>query len=382
MKNAIPYGVSQYKPDDCFAKKSLEDKIRAAFEGYGYLRVDLPTLDNFELFNGIVGATDTRRMFKLTDNDGALLALRPDPTLQVCRMAAAMGESVSKLYYTVNSFEYLPAADGLRSREFPQAGIELIGESGEAGDAEVIAVAIDSLLKAGLTDFLIELGHIDFLYGILSGAGIDGAARKELRKLIDIKDSLGVSMLLDKHKVDAKSAAAIMSVTTLFGGAEVLDKAEKLAAGSGAVAYLRKVYTVLKAAGYEKYISIDLGLVRKRDYYSGIVFRGFCRDLGGVPILSGGRYDRLMDNFGRSTPATGMSIGIGHLMTALKYQGAPKVAAPVPDIAYIAVKADASAEHKWATELRTKGKRVSKMFCNEKEFKKYCKENGIEGHVI
>lgn len=386
MKNTrLPYGVSDYPPNECYKYEAVSGKIRQSFERFGYLRVDLPSLDNFELFNGITGATDISRMFKLTDNDGGLLVLRPDPTLQVCRMAAKIKTPIQKYYYTVKSYEYLPSADTERQREFHQAGIELIGKSGEAGDIEVIKVAIESLLATGLKDFLIEIGHVDFLYGILQGVGLAPADIDTLRQLIDIKDTLGIEMLLSKCGVSAKDVANIRSITGLFGGEEVFDRAEQLAVNNAisktAVNNIRTVYNALKSAGFGKYISVDFGIVKKRDYYSGIVFRGFCRSLGTAPLLSGGRYDKLMQNFGQAVPATGMAIGVRHLMSAL---GNVKCTVPVPQIAYITLKANAAKEYEFVSGLKAKGKRVSKLFFEtEAELVRYCQEKGIkEWHII
>ena len=183
----LPYGVQDYLPDECYHKNLAERRICNTFSSFGYERIETPALEYSDLYAGVV---PMERMFKLTDNDGGLLVLRPDTTLQVCRMAAKMRFSgVKKLYYTENSFEYLPNVYTSRTREFAQAGVELLGESGADGDVEVITLAIEAFLSTGLKDFLIEIGDVRFFKCIMRGCGLDEAdARLKVRMFYAIRN--------------------------------------------------------------------------------------------------------------------------------------------------------------------------------------------------
>ena len=264
-----------------------------------------------------------------------MLALRPDSTIPSVRMAAGRLQNAAlplRLCYIQNVTKY--ESDPLSMLcEQTQAGVELMGESSHQADAEVIALAIETLKAAGLKDFQIELGQAGFFQGFLQEAGLDGSQCETMRSLMARKDTLGMQLFLRKSHVSDSVAQRLMRLPRLYGDISVLDEAAALtnhALCRQSLHSLRKVIEMLRVYGYEQYVTIDLGMVHEANYYSGLIFQGQTRSLG-QPILSGGRYDGLPARFGREMPAVGFAVSLKLVMIALENQGM-SFAAPVPDL--------------------------------------------------
>ena len=190
------------------------------------------------------------------------------------------------------------ACDG----EAAQCGVELIGARGVRADLEMICMAVDSLRSCGLKNFHIEIGHAGIYRALASEMKIDDETAEQIRALIEGKNFAALRAFLADYS-DRPACAALNQLAYLFGGVEVLDEAEALGSGEeGTIAYLRTLYQLLEQAGYGRYVRFDLGLVHQIDYYTGVVFRGYVEGAG-TAVLSGGRYDRLLEAFGR--PARG-----------------------------------------------------------------------------
>ncbi len=190
-KFRLPYGVQDYLPEECYQKEHLEKTLSGVFYNAGFEKVETGALEYYDLYNGILDGDGINRMFKLTASDGSLLVLRPDITIQIGRMAAAkLTGDFHKLYYIENSYEFLPDSMGAsaRTREFSQAGIEILGKSGVNGDIEAVMLAIEALLGCGLNDFLIDIGDVNFFNGVLSESGLSEADAAELKRCVNSKD--------------------------------------------------------------------------------------------------------------------------------------------------------------------------------------------------
>ena len=377
----LPYGVQDYLPDECYHKNLAERRICDTFSSFGYERIETPALEYSDLYAGVV---PMERMFKLTDNDGGLLVLRPDTTLQVCRMAAKMRFSgVKKLYYTENSFEYLPNVYTSRTREFAQAGVELLGESGADGDVEVITLAIEAFLSTGLKDFLIEIGDVRFFKCIMRGCGLDEADAQTIRTYIDNKDQLGLEVFLQRKGVDAEFKEKFLLLPSLFGKSDVLDAAGRLCGDDSCAAVLDRLRYVsgrLHERGYGKYISFDLGLLRGLNYYSGLVIKGLAAGMG-LSVLDGGRYDDIGGSFRPGMHAVGFAIGIKRLLVALDADE-PLTGAPPCEYAYANFGAPEASVQAYVRKLRAMGKRVTECFAADRRaLTAFARENGI-GRII
>jgi len=184
MNNFLPYGINDYLPEGYRKKAELEAALKGVFCAFGALPVEPPALDFAENFAYEPGSKEYGRMFKFADSDGSLLALRPDPTMQIARIAATKfkTEKPLKFYYCLNSYENNRHRAGARPREFAQIGLEYFNAPSAEADAEVIKTAADALAAAGLKNFRIELGGegTAYLKGVVSLLPPDIGARIEI----------------------------------------------------------------------------------------------------------------------------------------------------------------------------------------------------------
>ena len=256
--------------------------------------------------------------------------LRPDFTPSIARSAAKyyMDETRPiRMCYMGNTFVNNSSYQG-RLKESTQLGAELLGDASPEADAEMIAMVIELLLDAGLKEFQVSIGQIDFFKGFLLAAGLDEEQEFTLRELISNKNNFGIEEFLDDIRMPKTCREAFIRMPQLFGNAEVLKEARRLADNSrsiGAIERLEAVYHALKLYDLTDYISFDLGLVSKYKYYTGVIFQAYTYGTG-EPIVKGGRYDNLLARFGKDFAATGFAVVIDQLMSALSRQ---KIAIPV-----------------------------------------------------
>lgn len=315
-----PNGVNDILPAECAVKKEIETTIWSVFSSVGYKEAEVPSFEYYDCYAGTGGQISQEHMFKFFDEQGRILALRPDFTTSIARMAATKtaSDTLRRYLYTGSVFR-VEQTQGARQREFTQSGIELIGSYSPSADAEVIAAAMEAIMAVGIEEFSMEIGQIAFFNGLMKQAGLEGAEVEKLRERIDSKDSVGIKTITDKLSIDDSIKNLITDLPYLFGGSEVFDKAyvDGLNSDSkNALDNLKRIYELLCLYGFEKYISIDLGMLESIDYYTGSIFKCYTHDVG-FPICAGGRYDNLMSRFGRTEGAVGAAIGVNRLMSVL-----------------------------------------------------------------
>ena len=356
----LPTGVQDILPRECRALASVREKLTRAFESRGYDPVLSAAVEYYDTYAGIRNALPQERMFKFTDQDGKLLVLRPDATLSISRIAATkLTEPEARLYYFLDKWD-AQSAGGVRTREIFQAGIERLGEEGAFSDAQTIAFAIDCMHEAGLADCILDIGHVGFMKGLLEECGLTDAQAEEVRASLNAKDGLNAERLLRGSGAKEETLAAVRALPTLFGGKEEFAAARALtknARALDAVAHLEEVRRILADMGYEDSICFDLGTGKSLSYYSGIVFSGLVREVG-APVLSGGRYDGLADDFGRHIPAVGFAIGLKRVLVALERQrNLP--AQPVCDAAIACEEGCEGAAERLSKQFVSEGRRVT-----------------------
>ena len=244
-----------------------------------------------------------------------------------------------------------------RQCEFYQAGVELIGSASATADAEVLALAIQSLLRAGLKDFSVCLGQVEFVTGIMQQYRLDEQTQQTLKKALEQHDLVAYDATVASLDLAAAAKQNLRQLPVLSGGEETLQQAYASALGEQsrrALDNLSAIYHLLASYGLEKYVRFDLGLIRDFSYYTGMVFEVYTAGLG-FPLAGGGRYDHMLSDFGCACPATGFALGIERVLLALERQG---IGAPEPakDV-YIGYSAgqEAAAVNR-ATNLRSEGK--------------------------
>ncbi len=320
-----PEGVRDIINVQCGKKHALENRILKIFHQYGYHDIQTPMFEYFDVFRKEIGTVPSRDLYKLFDKEGNTLALRPDITPSVARAAATLfaDEELSiRLCYTGNTFINHSSYQG-RLREVTQMGVELIGDGTAEADAEMLALVIESLLSVGLKEFQLSVGNVDFFSSLIADANLDEDARERVTILINNRNYFGVEDYLDKIRVKRSSREAFASLNGLVGGLEVLKEAKEAALSSSgvmAVKRLEKIYDVLKLYGMEQYITFDLSMTGGTyGYYTGIIFRGYTFGTGDA-IVKGGRYDRLLEKFGKESPSIGFAIVVDELMNAMNRQ--------------------------------------------------------------
>ena len=322
----LPQGVQDLLIDDCLLRRTIENQIMETFTQWGYMEVSSPALEYYDLFTRPDLLADGDKMFKLIDADGRILVLRPDCTIPMVRIVATkMKDFVYplKLCYVADVFRIDQEQAG-KKREFRQAGIELFGVTTAKGDAEVLVTAIETLNELGLKHVTVELGSIKFLKSLFQHVGLTGEQQQALILMLEEKNVTGLQELARTYGIDDTHTRLITRLPRLFGSPEeVLSQLTQYPMTpemTEAIDELTATIDLVKEYGLGQYLGIDLGMVSQLDYYTGIIFKGFTRDLGTV-LLSGGRYDALLGSFGMDCPATGFALVIHKITKALKIQG-------------------------------------------------------------
>ncbi len=305
-----PEGTRDLLFDECATKRYIEERLRAIFSGYGYSEVVTPGLEFYDVFNGKARYFPQENMYKLVDGKNRMMVLRPDSTMPIARLAATRLREEPlplKLFYNQSIFMVNPKNSG-RDDEFAQSGIEILGGKRKAADYEALVLALRAL-SACSNEFRLEIGESSIFRLLVAELGIDSDESDIIQSLIETKNYPALNDVLSAYSGEA--AEALRALPTLFGGKEVFALADKYMITSKLkekLASLKETYDALCASGVEE-IKVDLGLVHKKNYYTGIIFRGYVEGYGS-PALSGGRYDNLIGDFGRDVPAVGFAINV------------------------------------------------------------------------
>ena len=305
-----PEGTRDRLFSECLERRRVQSALVELFRRRGYTEVITPEVEFYDLFVQSGNPIPQESMLKIIDRSGKIMVMRPDCTAPIARVAATKLKNLAlpqRLYYDQTVFrDRLAHAGG--SREIAQCGVEMIGAVGDKADLEMVAMAVDALRACGLGQFHIELGHAGFYRALAGRMNMPREELERLRSAIEGKNFALLNDLLEPYRGE-DAYAALRRLPYLFGGVEVLDEAQALAGPCGSLDHLRRLYSELSAAGYEACVRFDLGLVHQLDYYTGLVFRGYAEGAG-APVLSGGRYDGLMEQFGRQAEAIGFAVDV------------------------------------------------------------------------
>lgn len=375
-----PEGTRDLLFEECAAKRFLEERITGIFENYGYSEVITPGIEFYDVFNGKARHFPPETMYKLVDGKNRLMVLRPDTTMPIARLCATRlrGEELPlKLFYNQSIFMVNPKDSG-RDDEFEQSGIEIIGGENENSDYEALFLAAKALGECN-EDYRLEIGDSGIFSELLSQYDYSDEERTEkLRVNIEDKNYPAIDVMLERENADDKSLEALRMLPRLFGGFEVFEEARKYLFGEAIekkLARLEKLCRELSGIIPEEKIRVDLGLVNKKNYYTGIIFKGYVEGYG-QPVLSGGRYDTLIGEFGGiDAKAVGFAINIeAAAKVYLKNKG--KSLAKTPDVLVFAN--DKIAALKYCEKLISEGFSV-RNFNGEcpKCAEKFAKKHGI-----
>lgn len=323
-----PEGVRDFYGEEYVRKLALCGKIRDVFSLYGFQEIMTPVFEYFDIFNAERGSVASRNMYKLFDRDGETLVLRPDFTPAIARCASKYFGSDTmpvRLSYLGNTYVNTVGYRG-QLKETTQAGAELVGDSSVEANAEVLALIIDLFRRVGLTQFQIEVGDVRYFNGLLTEAGIDDEVKQELRTCIENKNHFGLEEVLAEHRISGDLARTLTRLPQMFGAPEdILTEASGLTSNPAALQAterLEELYHCMQKYGMSKYITFDLGMLGTQDYYTGIIFKGYTYGTGDH-IVTGGRYDNLLEQFGKPAPSIGFGINVDTLLQAMVRQDIP-----------------------------------------------------------
>ena len=319
-----PEGVRDIYGDECRQRNQLLRNIHHVLHLYSYHDIETPSFEYFNIFNMEKGSAHSNEMYKFFDRNNNTLVLRPDFTPSVARCVAKYyvdEELPIRLCYEGTTYRNVLQHQGKRN-ESMQIGCELINDDSSAADAEMISCVIDAIKSSGLTEFQVAIGQVEFFKGLMEEAGASKEEEETIRDFIQIRNFFGLSEYVEHLDIPAKTANALRRFDQLFGNQEALDLAESFTDNHRAleaIERLRKVYAAVSYYGYENYIGIDLGMLNANDYYTGIVFSGYTYGTGAA-IAKGGRYNALLQQFGKDAPSIGFAIDLDEMMTALSRQ--------------------------------------------------------------
>ncbi len=318
----VPYGTRDILPGEMKMRRRAQDAIIQVFDMWGYEEAKTPGFEYAELFEAAGKDGD----FRFFDRRNNLLALRQDMTAPIARLTATRlrgGERVKRLCYLANLYRYEEIQAG-RQCEFEQAGVELLGASGAAADAEIIALAVAAFRAAGVENVSLSLGHVGFIDGLTEEAGFTPAQAAQVKECLRRHDAVAMQEIAAASTgMDPKVRQLFAGFVFLQGGAEVGVRVAEMGLNRislEARANLRRIYDLAEAYGAAAFLKFDLGLYRSLDYYTGMLLEAYLPEMG-FPVAGGGRYDRMMNHFGADCPATGFAIGVDRLMLALARRG-------------------------------------------------------------
>ena len=316
-----PLGLTDYLPDAVQKLRYIESRVLACMQGWGYEQIITPSMEYYDTV-GTVSTTSDKKLFKLLNNRGTTMVLRSDMTGPIARVVSSLLKETKfpiRLSYHANVFRSIEEEAG-REAEFFQTGVELVGDSSAEADAEVVALAIASLKAAGIERFKIAIGHVGFMNSLFA-ASLPGRveAQESLKSSLLSRDYVGYREQLCQLDLDEQLREELAGILRLRGGQEICDQALQISkdeTARAAISHLCEIWDALQAYDVSEHVLIDLTMIGDITYYTGMTFEGYAADLG-FPVVSGGRYDNLLTQFGRPAAATGFALKTTRLIELL-----------------------------------------------------------------
>lgn len=321
-----PRGTRDFGPEEMGKRRAIEGVLRKTADTFGYREIATPTFEHSELYTERSGEAIRNEMYLFKDKGGRELSLRPELTLPTMRFYANDMRNVPKpikVYYFGNCFRYERPQSG-RFREFWQYGAEIIGGGVYESDADIIALAVASLKNTGLKGFATRIGHLGVLRAMLWEIGVKGENQSKCMQLIDKGERNELFKLLSEQSPGNLGIERIRSLLDIEKSPSVLEKAKNILRGNRkairAIEDLNTILNRISVLGVKNY-TIDLGIARGLDYYTGMVFEIDVPTLGAEKQVCGGGAYTLAELFGSEpTTSTGFAIGFDRVMMALNRQ--------------------------------------------------------------
>ncbi len=317
-----PDGVRDLYGAELKEKKRLAASINRTIELYGYDALDTPAFEYFDVFSKDIGTTPSNALYTFFDKEGNTLVLRPDFTPSVARCAAKyFSEEKLPLRFCYEGNTYINTSELQgKLKETTQIGFELINDSSIYADVEAITIVIESLLNSGLKEFQISIGESNYFKGICEEANLDEETELTLRDYITSKNFYGSREFLSEQKIDATLLDKLEAISKVFLPQKDLEALYENATNErsrNAIKRLLDIQSLLAKAGYDRFVSFDLSMLSKYHYYTGIIFTAYTYGVGDS-IVKGGRYDKLIGQFGKEAPSVGCVFQIDEILNAIR----------------------------------------------------------------
>lgn len=388
MKNydlITPEGTKDLLFEESMVRREIENNLHEIFKKSGYCEFITPGLEFYDVFNLNSSYFPQENLYKLTDSKGRLLVLRPDSTMPIARAVATRLKDATlplRIFYNQNVYRTEPSLKG-RSVEIGQTGIELIGSQMKTADLEVISMAAAALKACGL-NFSLEIGNIGVFKELVSRLEVSEREKEYIRQLIETKNFPALNDMLDSIG-SGNVTEALKKLPALFGGEEVFEKAKKVMPDEKITDILDELKEIYKdvsdICGKDIEITVDLGLVNKTDYYTGLIIKGYLQGHGDE-VLSGGRYNKLISEFGYDIPAVGFAVNVDAIAKVAS-KNANEIKVPVPDAIVYAEPGYEVSALKLAQKLRNKGEIVENALFDDIDLvRDYAKEKKISRIIV
>lgn len=379
-----PEGVRDIYGGECRKREKIQNGIHDTMKLYGFRDIKTPAFEFFDIFNRQRGTVNSKEMFKFFDQYNNTLALRPDITPSIARCVAKYYDTEEmqiRLCYVGDTYIHRSGYQGKLS-EVTQVGAELMNDSSSDADGEMIAMTIECLKKSGLKDFQVDVGHAGLFRGLVREACLAEEDIVKLRNYITNKNIFAARELMEHLEMPSACRDLLVQLPDLFGDIDTIRRAkEKTKDGQAldALDRLEKIHEIIRTYGMEEHVTFDLGMLSHYEYYTGVIFKAYTYGTGDA-IVTGGRYDSLIEQFGKKTPAIGLAFVLDELMTALGNQHVA-IDAEEEDILLLYRSANRGKAVAIANELRAEGKPSRLMRKNAETaldvYKEYGRRSGV-----
>lgn len=302
-------------------QEKLPLRLRALYRRYGYRFYKVADFEPYDLYRENKNFLADHSVLTFTDTEGRLMALKPDVTISIAKDIEAE-EPNCKLFYSEHVFRRLPGAN--QFTEIKQMGLEYIGADTGYAEAEVVALACQSLAEVG-SDYFLGISHMGYISALMDELPVNESARQKLIEALRRKSAGDIGLVLRNIALSEKMRAAIFSLVDLpVNVQEALRKMAEISLNrqmSEAIDELKNLVDAFKVWGLAGHIRLELSLLNDLEYYNGIVFQGYIK---GLPrsVLSGGRYDKLLQRFDKNRPALGFALYLNELTDKLAHPAA------------------------------------------------------------
>ena len=380
MEFTRPRGTRDFLFEEMEERKKAESTLRYIFENYGYREIKTPLFEELKLFTTKSGEEIVDQLYNFKDKSDRELTLRPEITAPVARLYLNELEKTAtkpiKLYYYGSCFRYERPQKG-RFRQFWQFGCELIGAKSPQGEAEVIAMCSDSIEALGITGADVNINHLGIIRGLFKHFEVDSETQRELMVVIDKgdKDLLKESLSGDNPIISNDELNQILlKLIDLVGDKSILEDVNELIKDyeepQEAFEQLKDLVDLLESFDMDNY-TLNLGVARGLDYYTGIVFEIYVEGLGAQKqVCGGGTYSLIKVFGGQEVESTGFALGFDRLMNAIEELTEKEEAKSHLDLYVAPISADVRLKAYEITQtLRRAGFRCD-VDLNNKKFKK------------